>query len=113
MDYINIISKEEIMKVNMLPALIIGIIAIIGLICTYIYMFKTNNYETCIKLIVSFGGIGILFMLLVAIICGIFLQYPSGRYKYQATIDKDKITISEYEDFIEEYNPTIIDGIYY
>lgn len=113
MDYINIIFKEEIMEVNILPALIIGFITIIGLICTYIYMFKSDNYETFVKLIVSFGGIGILLMLLCMIICSIFLQYPSGRYKYQATIDKDKITISEYEDFIEEYNPTIIDGIYY
>jgi hypothetical protein len=43
----------------------------------------------------------------------LFFSEPTGRYKYQATIDKDKITVSQYEEFIEEHNPTIKDGVYY
>lgn len=38
---------------------------------------------------------------------------PSGRFRYEATVDKDNITVSEYEDFIEKYKPEIKDGIYY
>ena len=38
---------------------------------------------------------------------------PTGNYSYKATVDKNKITVSEYEDFIEQYKPEIRDGIYY
>ena len=52
-------------------------------------------------------------LIITSIICGIFFQVPTGRYTYEATINKDKITVAQYERFIEEYNPTIKDGIYY
>ena len=37
----------------------------------------------------------------------------SGRFRYEATVDKDYITVSEYEDFMKKYKPEIKGGIYY
>ena len=42
-----------------------------------------------------------------------FFSEPTGRYNYKATIDKDNITVTEYEQFIKEYHPDIKDDIYY
>ena len=36
-----------------------------------------------------------------------------SQKEIKIAIDKDKITVSEYEKFIEENNPTIKDGLYY
>ena len=113
MDYINIISQEEILQPVIWPALVVGGLAITIVIGLMIYAFITNNPDKVIEPMLLIGFSGILVMIFVYAISAIFFQVPTGRYKYEATIDKDKITVAEYEQFIEEYNPTIKDGIYY
>ncbi len=113
MEYINIISKEE---VSMVPAWILCLICGLGIaatLSTFVYWAIAKDIDKVIKyeLIVGFSAIA--FVLIGYIVSSIFFRVPTGRYKYEATIDKDKITVSQYEEFIEEYNPTIKNGIYY
>ena len=76
------------------------------------FVIAKDHGKVCRYLV--WAGIGaIVFELIAFCICSAFFRVPTGRYRYEATIDKDKITVSEYEAFIEEYNPTIKDGIYY
>jgi uncharacterized membrane protein (DUF106 family) len=93
--------------------LVVGGLLIAVLISLLIYMTITNNADKVIMPLCWFGPGGIIALLVTIMITAIFFQVPTGRYKYEATIDKDKITVAEYEQFIEEYNPTIKDGIYY
>ena len=59
------------------------------------------------------GLVAIIFELLACAIYVTNFRVPSGRYKYEGTINKDLITVSQYEEFIKDYNPTIKNGIYY
>lgn len=117
MEYINIISKEPITVVatwyiNMVLGIVLS--AICGLIIyCFVTLIKKNDFYKAIR---SMACIGIVIVILeVVSICigNAFFKVPTDRYKYEATIDKDKITVSQYEEFIEEYKPDIIDGIYY
>lgn len=115
MEYINIISKEAITRALAWPVVLVGCLAIAAIVIAMIWAIITkrmDRIETGI-LFGKIGGIGIGALVITMVICSIFFQVPTGRYKYKATIDKDKITVSEYEEFIEEYNPIITDGIYY
>lgn len=114
MEYINIISKEAITRPLAWPIALVGCLAIAAVVIAMIWAIITkrmDDAETGI-LFGEIGGIGIGALMITTVICSIFFKIPTGRYKYKATIDKDKITVSEYEEFIEEYNPTIKDGIY-
>lgn len=114
MEYINIISKEEITAFPMWQGLVILGICVVGLLVPLIiYWIKVKDLDKVLRFIVRMSVCVILFEIISLCICSAFFREPTGRYKYEATIDKDKITVSEYEDFIEEYNPTIKDGIYY
>ena len=65
-------------------------------------------------LIDTLGGLGVLALIAVSILNCIFFQVPTGRYKYEATMDKENMTIAEYEEFMEAYNHIQHkDNIYY
>ena len=113
MEYINIISKEEITTAFQLPITIVGCLAIAAIFSVLVYLAIVQDPNKTIRYLFIVAPIGIGSMLITSIICAIFFQVPTGRYKYEATIDKDKITVAQYERFIEEYNPTIKDGVYY
>lgn len=111
MEYINIISKEPIMEIPLWQGFIVLVICLFLLICSF-YLYRLISIDMHIyALCVIFIILGIEVASLG--ICHKYFSVPSGRYRYEATINKDKITIQQYEDFIEKYNPTIKDGIYY
>ena len=114
MEYIDIISKEAVTRTAMWPMLIVSIVAIVALLTLLVYSWvtKLKKQDLIIKLSLIFGFGGICLLLVATILSSIFLQVPTGQYMYKATIDKEKITVAEYEQFIEEYNPDITDGIY-
>lgn len=113
MEYINIISKEEIMQAFQLPITIVGCLAIAAVLSSLIYCGIVKDLNKVMKYLGVVGSIGLSCLMIAIIICGIFFQVPTGRYRYEATIDKDKITVAQYEEFIEKYNPAIKDGVYY
>ena len=118
MDYINIMSKEEI---KVLPnwyavVLFIVLIAIIIIPTIIAYIINKKKGGNLIKVInvevisglIAFAGMFASFFTIAP-----HILVFSGRFRYKATVDKDNITVSEYEDFIEKYKPEIKDGIYY
>ena len=114
MEHINIISKEAITTGVTWPILLVGSIVIIGLVGALIYLFISKDADRVIKFTAIFGSLGIIAMLFVGIITAIFFKVPTGRYKYEATIDKENISIEEYEEFIHSYNHTKYEnGVYY
>ena len=114
MEYINIISKEAIKSIPLWQGLIImGICAVGLLVPLIIYWIKVKDPDKVFRFLIWASVSVILFEIIALCVCSAFFRVPTGRYKYEATIDKDKITVSEYEEFIEKYNPTIKDGIYY
>ena len=78
-----------------------------------IYWAKVKDFDKAYRFLVWASVATILFEIIAFCICSAFFREPTGRYKYEATIDKDKITVAQYEEFLEEYKPTIKDGIYY
>ena len=110
MEHINIIAQEEITAPLEWVVWLVGVLTIVAIfgLTFYSHANPQNAYRIVIP-ILYFGCGGILGVLITSL----FLRVPTGRYKYEATIDKDNITVAEYEQFIEEYNPTIKDGIYY
>lgn len=112
MEYINIISKEEIMQAAQLPIIIVGCLAIAAVLSVFVYCVIVKKLDQVNYLYIA-GLVGMGCLIATGVICSIFFRVPTGRYKYEATIDKDMITVSQYEKFIEEYNPTIKDGVYY
>lgn len=113
MEYVNIISKEAITAVPTWLAMIGAVIAILGVLSTFIYWAIVKDANKVVTYLLIVGSISLLFSVVWMCITCLFFSEPTGRYKYQATIDKDKITVSQYEEFIEEHNPTIKDGVYY
>lgn len=118
MDYINIISQEEIKVLpNWFALGLFGILAAIVLIPTVVaYIICDKKKKPFIKVVYTeliAGAIAITFMLMSFFLIEPHMLVPSGRFRYEATVDKDNITVSEYEDFIEKYKPKIKDGIYY
>lgn len=111
MEYINIISKEPIMGIPLWQGFIVLVICIFLLICSF-YLYRLISIDMHIY---ALCAIFIILGIEVASlgICDKYFSVPTGTYKYEATINKDKITIQQYEDFIEKYNPTIKDGVYY
>lgn len=112
MGYINIISKEQITTTTPWQALIVLMICILMLACS-VYGFKRvplryfKIYSIFVLIIITS------FEIISLVVCDKYFSVPTGKYKYEATINKDKITIQQYEEFIEKYNPTIKNGIYY
>jgi hypothetical protein len=113
MEYINIISKEPIIALpDWITHLILGVCFLLSLI-PLIYALVTNNFSKTIGLTLITGICVIVFEVAALIFCSANFSVPTGRYRYEGTIDKDKVTVGQYEEFIEKYNPTIKDGIYY
>lgn len=115
MEHINIISQEPITEPLQWPITLVGALAIVAIFAVLIWATATKRMgeDRTGVLLGIVGTVGMSLLLIAMFICSVFFQVPTGRYRYEATIDKDKITVSEYEQFIEEYNPTIKDGIYY
>ena len=111
MEYINIISKEPIMEIPLWQGFIVLVICIFLLICSF-YLYRLISIDMHIY---ALCAIYIILGIEVASLgnCHKYFSVPSGRYRYEAAISKDEITVQQYEDFIEEYNPTVKDGIYY
>lgn len=113
MEHINIISKEAITKIADWLGYTIFAICIAAILSAIVYLIIVKDHDKFFRYLVWTGIGAIVFEFIAFCICSAFFRVPTGRYRYEATIDKDKITVSEYEAFIEEYNPTIKDGIYY
>ncbi len=111
MEYLNIISKEPITD---MPAWFVGVIVGISICGAIIACILAQKYQQHGVRILLIGVALTLCFEIGALMIGTFtIQEPTGKYKYSATIDKDKITVTEYEEFIQQYKPTIKDGVYY
>lgn len=122
MDHVNIISKEVITM--MAPwatniILIFGFSMIFFLIGCLVYSSlgrrnKKLSNEKLLKVILYTGTIGLCILLILVCITGLFFRVPSGRYKYEATIDEENMTVAEYNEFIKAYNHSYCkNGIYH
>lgn len=118
-DSIIILEKTSI---NVLPdyilLIILGFVVLLTLILTLIVWIvlskkKVNVFCWVIgtELIAGFTAL-ILAMIFIFNYSKDF-AIPSGNFRYKATVDKNNISVSEYENFIEKYKPEIKDGIYY
>ena len=92
MNGINILNQTEIMEYSNTQR-VIGIIAIILLaisICAFA-IFVAENHD---RLTVFSGAIFIISVITLAIIASIGESHPTGRYKYEVTID-DTVPMTE------------------
>lgn len=115
MEVVEIISKEPIMQAAQWPAVVVGSLAIAAIIAVTIWFAVTKKMHTDMagKLIGIVGVIGIATLLIVMFISAVFFATPTGRYKYQAKINKDMMTVAQYEAFVKEHNPIIKDDTFY
>lgn len=112
MEYINIISKEQVTTVTLWQILIVLVICILMLVCSvHVAKLVSRRYLNIYYIFALVVIVG--FEVICLEIGGKYISIPTGTYRYEATINKDKITVQQYEEFIEKYNPTIKDGIYY
>ena len=108
MEHINIISKTKIIDIPFWIVVVTTVVFIIiatTIISLLIKRFGTNPSEK--------QGF-IMFIAIIVVICfycftlsimqSVF-KTPTGKYRYEATIDKENMTISEYEEFIDTYHP--------
>jgi hypothetical protein len=122
MDHVNIISQKAI---TMMAPWASNIICILGfsmiffLIGCLVYSSlgrrnKKLSNEKLLKVILYTGATGLCVLLILACIAGLFFRVPSGRYKYEATIDEENMTVAEYNEFMKAYNHSHCkDGIYH
>lgn len=118
MNYVTIISKEEIMQPSQSVGWILFVICCgILLIPTVIgYIIVKIKHKELIKVVwveLVAGAIALVFSVISGIVIVPKFREPTGNYNYKATIDKHKITVAEYEEFMEKYKPEIKDGYYY
>ena len=112
-EYINIISKEAVTAVPTWIAFAGGIVPILIILSTFVYRtivkdpFKVAKYLSIVSVIAI-----IIAVAWMCISCVLFSE-STGQYNYKATIDKDNITVTQYEQFINEYSPQIKDNVYY
>lgn len=112
-EYINIISKEAVTAVPIWIAAMGGIVPILLVLSTFVYWaiikdpFKTAKYLGIV------GVIALIIAITWMCVSCMFFSEPTGQYNYRVTIDKDNITVTEYEKFIKEYHPNIKDDVYY
>ena len=112
-EYINIISKEAVTAVPIWIALAGGSVSILLILSTFVYWAIVKDAFKAAKYLGIVGVIALILAIVWTCISCVFFSKPTGKYNYEATIDKNNITVAEYEEFIEKYNPTIKDGIYY
>ena len=114
MEHVNIISQEAITAVpTWLAALGAGIcIAITA--STYIYLAITKDPVRTVRYLGHAGAFSLALCVAWCIITSAFFAVPTGRYRYEATLDKENMSIAEYEEFMKAYNHSYSkDGIYY
>lgn len=114
MEHVNIISQEAITAVpSWLAALGAGIcIAIVA--STFIYMAIIKDPSRVIRYLSHAGAFSLVLCVAWCIITSAFFSVPTGRYRYEATIDKENMSITEYEEFMKAYDHSYSkDGIYY
>lgn len=121
MDHVNIISQKAITTMTPEICNVIGCIAL--LVISFLFGCAIYNsrkvkteaeQKTLIKVICFVGGFGIALVLVIGIIGNIFFRVPTGRYKYEATIDEENMTVAEYNEFMKAYNHSYCkDGIYH
>ena len=112
-EYINILSKEAVTAVPTWIAAVGGIVPILLILSTFIYWAIVKDPFKVAKYLGIVGAIAIIIAIAWMCVSCMFFSEPTGRYNYKATIDKDNITVTEYEQFIKEYNPDIRDDVYY
>ena len=113
LEYINIISKEAVTAVPTWIALLGGSISILLVLSTFIYWAIIKDPNKVIGYLGTVGSIAIILSIAWMCISCMFFSEPTGQYYYKATIDKDNITVTEYEQFIKDYHPAIKDDVYY
>lgn len=113
MEHINIITQEEITTYTQWPAHIVAFIAFV--FCIVALLVLDNTYESVEKCMrwLYHAAACIPLMLLTLLFCSIFLQHPTGRYEYTATLDPE-MTLVEFEEFEQTYDDIYYkDGIWY
>ena len=113
LEYINIISKEAVTAVPTWIAFAGGSVSILIILSTFVYWAIVKDPDKAAKYVLIVGIVGIIIALAWHCVSCLFFSEPTGRYNYKATIDKDNITVAEYEQFIKEYHPNIEDDVYY
>lgn len=121
MDHVNIISQEAITIIAPWATNIIcifGFSMITFLIGCFVYSSlgrsKKLSNEKLLKIILYVGVTGSCVLLILGCIFGLLFRVPSGRYKYEATIDEENMTVSEYNEFMKAYDHEYCkDGIYH
>ena len=115
MEYINVISKEIVTQPIQWPIVLSGVLTIVAMFIVLGWEIVNKRMDSIIsgKRLAAVTGIGISIMLVVGLVCSVFFRVPTEKYKYEATIDKDKITVAQYEDFIKKHNPIMKDDVYY
>lgn len=121
MEHVTIISKEVITK--MMPEItnVIGYMALLLILFVFgcaIYDHRkietVEEEKTLVKVVLFASGIVITLILVIGIVGNIFFRVPTGRYKYEATIDAENMTVAEYREFMHAYNHTKSkNGVYY
>lgn len=112
-EYINIISKEAVTAVPTWIAFVGGIVPILLVLSTFVYWAVVKNSFKVAKYLGIVGVIAIIIAIAWMCVSCLFFSEPTGQYRYEVTIDKDSITVTEYEQFIKEYHPDIKDDVYY
>ena len=112
-EYINIISKEAVTAVPISIALVGGVIPILLILSTFVYWAIVKDPYKVAKYLGAVGFIAMIIAISWMCISCVFFSEPTGQYYYKATIDKNNITLTEYEQFIKEYHPNIKDDVYY
>ena len=119
MEHVNIISKEAITEIASEYIGVLAVVAFLFLVFTFsclIYNSKTHrkNDNKIIKLLTWTCGLALPILIIAYMIGSFFFRVPTDRYKYEATIDKENMTITEYEEFMNAYNHSYcINGVYY
>jgi hypothetical protein len=117
-EFITIIEKTSIDILPVWAVLLAFLVPISIMVIPTVISFivverKKGDIITVVKtLIISSVGSVLAAVLMCAIVETKF-TYPSGKYTYKVLVDKDNITVSQYEEFIETYKPKIKDGYYY
>ena len=112
-EYINIISKEAVTSVPTWIAFAGVSISTLLVLSTFIYWAIVKDLNKVVGYLGTVASIAIIQCVSWMCISCMFFSEPTGEYNYKATIDKDNITVTEYEQFIKEYHPEIKDDVYY
>ena len=112
-EYINIISKEAVTAVPAWIAFVGIIVPILLIISTFAYWAIVKEPFKVARYLGIVGVIAIVMSIAWMCVSCVFFSEPTGQYRYEVTLDKDNITVAEYEQFIKQYHPDIKDDVYY